>query len=148
MSDYKLTSEIIRLSKATEWNDARFEWDIEEIVKDNDPHTCLCGHFPIYELCTLRNIHNHNTALVGNCCVKKFMRLPSHKIFNAIARVQGDYSKPLNRDTIDHAYSKKWIDHYEYRFYTDTIRKRALSDNQKSMREAINKRIIDRIVKR
>lgn len=77
MSEYKLTEEIIALSEASTWNRAKLEWSLYEVYEAEEPETCLCGHFPIIELCTLLNRYNGKFATVGNCCVKKFIGLPS-----------------------------------------------------------------------
>lgn len=71
MSEYKLTQEIIALSQAKTWDVAKLEWILHEIYEAEEPETCLCGHFPIIEICTLQNKLNSNFVTVGNCCVKK-----------------------------------------------------------------------------
>jgi hypothetical protein len=87
MSEYQLTKEIVARSDAKVWDAAKLEWALEEVYESEEPDTCLCGHFPIIEICVLRNRVNKNTAIVGNCCVKKFIGLPSDRIFQAAKRV-------------------------------------------------------------
>ena len=99
-SQSQLTTEILKLSVAQTWNEAKREWSLEEIYEADEPETCLCGHYPIIELCLLRNDHNGAQATVGNICVKKFMGLPSDNIFQAIKRVRKDASKSLNLGAI------------------------------------------------
>lgn len=145
---YKLTTEIIALSVGKTWDEAKLEWQLEDVTKDEEPSTCLCGHFPIFELCTLRNTKNGTAAVVGNCCVKKFIGLPSDKIFQAVARVQKDWWRALNAETIDHAHQKGWITGWERDFYFDTMRKRiaGMSSKQSFKRNQINQRILKRII--
>ena len=52
MAEYKLSQEIIALSDAATWDDAKQEWDLDEIYKASrgNPETCLCGHYPILEV--------------------------------------------------------------------------------------------------
>ena len=90
MTKYKLISEILVRSQADEWADAKLEWLLHEVYAAAEPQTCLCGHFPIVEICVLKNKENQRRTRVGNCCVKKFMGLPSHLIFQAIKRVNND----------------------------------------------------------
>ena len=52
--------------------------ELEDIYSEDEPETCFCGHFPINELCFL------------NVCVKKFLGLPSDKIFDAVNRITKD----------------------------------------------------------
>lgn len=55
MSEYKLTQEIIALSVSSNWDVAKLEWKLYEIYEADEPETCLCGHFPIIEICVLSN---------------------------------------------------------------------------------------------
>ncbi|TBT59496.1 hypothetical protein D5E76_07095 [Vibrio parahaemolyticus] len=130
MSEYKLTEEIIKLSQSQLWDVAKSEWTLYEIYEADEPERCLCGHFPIIEICTLKNKLNSNYATVGNCCVKKFIGLPSDKIFQAIKRVRKDDEKSLNAEAISHAYDKGWVNDWEKSFYLDVMRKRKLTPNQ------------------
>ena len=120
---YKLGREIIALSEADHWDLARLEWGIEDIYMQQEPEACLCGHFPINELCVLWNRKNGNRAIVGNVCVRKFMKLPSNKMFAAIKRVTADATKAFNVELIEHAFAKGWINQWERGFYLDTWRK-------------------------
>ena len=131
---YKLGREIVSLSVATTWDKARLEWDIDEIYIQEEPDTCLFGHFPINEICVLRNRKNDATAVVGNVCVKKFMKLRSDKVFDAIKRVTADETRALNVEAIEHAFAKGWINEWERSFYLDTWRLRALSANRENKR--------------
>ena len=147
MAEYKLINEILSLSVSNTWEVAKTEWELNEIYFADIPETCLCGHFPIIELCELKNRKNKILAVVGNCCVKKFIGLPSDKIFQAVKRVRKDGEKGLNGEAIELAYSKKWINDWEYNFYIDTFRKRKLSENQLSKRRQINEKVLLKINK-
>ena len=80
MSEFKLIEEIIALSEASNWDEAKREWALLHVYREDDPLTCLCGHFPINEICVIGNMKNGREAIVGNVCVKKFMGLPSDLI--------------------------------------------------------------------
>jgi len=101
MSEYKLGQEIVARSVAKVWDTAKTEWGLHEIYEADEPETCLCGHFPIIELCVLINRRNGQLATVGNCCVKKFMGLPSDLIFQAVKRVRADSGRSLNAESIE-----------------------------------------------
>ena len=109
MSEYQLTAEIIKRSQAKVWDAAKLEWALKEVYEAEEPDTCLCGHFQIIEICALRNKLNGKGAVVGNCCVKKFVGLPSHKIFQAVKIVRKDTEKSLNAEAVQHAYDRDWI---------------------------------------
>lgn len=142
MSEYKLTEEIINRSQSKVWDIAKLEWSLYQIYEADEPETCLCGHFPILEICTLKNKLNGQFATVGNCCVKKFIGLPSNLIFQAVKRVRKDNQKSLNAEAIQHAYEKGWINEWEYKFSIDTMRKRNLSQKQLQKRMKVNEKML------
>ena len=147
MGAFKLTSEIINLSVSKDWETAKKEWLLSNIYFSDDTETCLCGHNPIKELCELSNSQNSNVAIVGNCCVKKFIGLPSNKIFQAIKRVRKKNYSSLNIETIEYAFEKSWINDWEKSFYLDTFKKRILSAKQANKRVQINLKIIEMFYK-
>lgn len=148
MPEYKLTTEIIDRSQSNNWDAARLEWLLQEVFESDDPDTCLCGHFPINEICILRNRVNGNQVVVGNCCVKKFIGLPSDKLFQAVKRIRKDLENSLNADAIQHAYEKGWITQWEADFYFDIMRKRILSPKQKAIKIRINEKVLRNMQRR
>jgi len=147
MSEYKLTAEIIRLSSTTNWATARSEWSLLEVYESVEPDTCLCGHFPIIEICVIANKRNGNKAIVGNVCVNKFLGLPSDNIFRSVKRVAKDNAKSLSVEAINHAHAKNWINNWERGFSLDTRRKRNMSEKQIAKRVQINKKVMLRMRK-
>jgi hypothetical protein len=145
MSEYKLTSEIILRSNSPVWAAAKLEWALHEIYEADEPETCLCGHFPIKELCVLRNRINSGLATVGNCCVKKFIGLPSNLIFQAVKRVRADATKSLNGESLAHALEKGWINQWEYDFYVRIMLKRNLTSKQAEKKKQINEKFMIRM---
>lgn len=142
MGEYKLTQEIIALSFSSTWDRAKLEWALHEIYEATEPDTCLCGKYPIIEICILRNRVNGKFATVGNCCVKKFIGLPSDKIFQAVKRVRKDSTKSLNAEAISHAHDKGWLNNWETDFYFDIMRKRKnLTQKQATKKVEINEKI-------
>jgi len=142
MSENKLIEEIINLSDANTWDKAKLEWHLEEVYRQDKPDTCLCGHFPINEICVLHNRVNGSRTEVGNVCVKKFLGLPSDTIFQALRRIAVDDTRAINAETIEHAFKKRWINEWEKKFYFDTMRKRKLTQRQLKKRIEINHSII------
>jgi hypothetical protein len=145
MPQFQLTSEILERSVARTWDEAKLEWSLLEVYESEEPETCLCGHFPIVELCVLLNRRNKNQATVGNCCVKKFVGLPSEKIFQAVKRVRKDTSKSLNGEAIQHAFKRGWINDWEKNFYFDIMRKRSLTSKQEDKKLEINQLVLLRM---
>ncbi len=145
MSEFKLIQEILKLSSAKSWDRAKTEWIIEDIFDSDNPETCICGHHPILEVCILRNKITLSQTIVGNCCVKKFIGLPSNEIFTSIKRIKKDINKSVNKQTINYVREKNWISEWEYSFYIDTISKRKMTEKQIRKRTQINQIILNRI---
>lgn len=144
MSEYQLITELIKLSSSQKWDEAKLEWQLIDVEKVEDAESCLCGHYPILEICTIKNIKTTKSARVGNCCVKKFNN-QSDKIFKAISRIKKDKTKSLNAETIDFAFGKKYISEWERNFYFDVMRKRNLYPKQIAKKESINGKVLSKI---
>lgn len=145
MPKFQLTSEILQRSIALTWDEAKLEWSLLNVYEAESPETCLCGHFPIIELCELLNRRNSKQVVVGNCCVKKFIGLPSDKIFQAVKRIRKDKSKSLNTEAVQHAFNRKWINKWEADFYFDVMRRRNLTQKQSSKKLEINELVLQKI---
>ena len=145
MSAYRLSQEIIERSTAKVWDAAKLEWALDEVFESSPPETCLCGHYPIVENCVLRNRTNGAYATVGNCCVKKFIGLPSDLIFQAVKRVRADTDKSLNAEAIDYAHGRGWMNDWERDFYMRLMRKRVLTEKQASKKRQINEKFLLRM---
>lgn len=149
---YKLIEEIIGLSVSKQWEEARKEWKLTTIkIADDEEvaegkYTCLCGHRHLKELCYIMNKRNGNEALVGNCCIKKFMRdIKSDKIFRAINAAKR--SKTISSALIDYCYEQGIINSWENGFFADVHRKRKLTDKQKHKFEMVRSKILDAVDK-
>lgn len=145
---FQLFREIIALSVADNWEEAKREWELIDIYREDEPLTCLCGHTPIIEICFLRNHHNGNNAIVGNICVNKFLGIDSNLIFEGLRRITEDPTKGLNAAATLHAFEKKWISEWQKNFSLDTNKKRKLSPKQEAKREEINRRVLARTTNR
>ncbi len=147
MSEYKLTTELLKLSQSQKWDEAKLEWELIDIERVEDPEECLCGHYPILEICLIKNSKTDNESRVGNCCVKKFNN-KSDKIFRSVARIRKNIEKSVNAETLDLAIKNRWINEKEYKFYMDIIRKRNLSEKQSAWKKAINQKIGNKVNKK
>lgn len=147
MAHQVLAEAIIALSQAKNWDKAVPEWKLLTIFISSQPETCLCGHFPTKELCVLYNTTNQNRATVGNCCVKKFMGLPSDRIFQSLKKLNKDATKAANEDTIQFVYERGIITPKDYEFYLQTHSKRndSLSVHQRKYRLDLNRKILQAI---
>lgn len=147
MGRFKLFGEIVARSVAKTWDEAVTEWALQDVYacEQGEPETCLCGHFPIVEICALRNRRNGVEVEVGNCCVKRFLGLPSDRIFTGLKRVRKNDEAALNVAAAEHAKAKGWITDWEYGFLINTARKRKLSPAQMNKRQQINARVLQKV---
>lgn len=144
----RLKANILEMSQATDWEVARKEWGLVGIHDVDEPETCLCGHFPIIEICHIHNRVTGHSTDVGNQCVKRFLGLRSDLIFTAIKRVRRDPTKPLNADAVAYFYERGLLNAWEYGFLQNTIRKRKLSTAQMESRLSINQKVMLAVKKR
>ncbi len=145
---YKLGIEIIKLSVSGNWNSAKLEWDLSHMYISRQKESCLCGHYPILNICVLKNNKNNNETEVGNVCVNKFMGLSSDKIFVGIKKITNDITKSVNADVVAYAFSQGKIDEWSRNFYLDIMRNRNLSPRQANKKEAINRKMISLLIKK
>lgn len=144
----QLSRAILALSKASDWETARKEWALVDIIEAETPETCLCGHYPIIEICEIHNRLTGNTTEVGNVCVKRFLGVRSDLIFTALKRIRKDPEKSLNADAIAFFRQRKLLTDWEYGFLRDTMRKRSLSEKQLNVRRRINEKILNAVSRR
>lgn len=141
-----LQREIIARSDANSWEPAKAEWALACVYWQATGGQCLCTHKPIKEICVLRNSKSEQEAIVGNCCVKRFLEnISSEIIFAAVRRVNLDGAKALNREVIKFARNLDWISAWDHKFYVNTWRKRKMTERQGNQRIRINNLILRRM---
>lgn len=139
---------ILALSWATDWEVAKKEWRLVEISEADEPETCLCGHFPIIELCTISNATTGKSVHVGNVCVKRFLGFRSDLIFKSLKRVRADLDRAIGPHATAFFHELRVINDWEYQFQQSTMRKRNLSERQSATRRSINRKIIAAVKRR
>jgi hypothetical protein len=147
LSQHKLITVLLALSQSEVWRQAQREWEFVTIYKGKGDDSCLCGHTPIIELCEIRNKLNDNTAIVGNCCVKRFLKMQIDLIFDAVKRIERDPTRSVNLRTLNQAISEAWITEWEYDFYKKIYKKRfrKLSPKRAAKKIEVNHKILRRI---
>jgi len=138
----QLKKAILALSRAQDWEAAKAEWRLVDISEADDPETCLCGHYPIIELCSIKNGVTGHLTTVGNVCVKRFLGLRSDLVFASIKRIRKDEEKGINVHAASLFFQRGILNQWEYDFCQDTFRKRDLTDKQLAKRISINRKIL------
>lgn len=144
----QLKAAILRLSHAHEWETAKAEWRLIDTYEADEPDTCLCGHYPIIEICTIKNAITKHEVDVGNVCIKRFLGIRSDLIFAAVKRIRRDNEKGIPPTAATFFYQLKVINDWEYGFLQDTGQKRVLTDRQLATRIKINTQILNWIARR
>jgi hypothetical protein len=139
---------ILALSRATDWEIAKKEWRLVEISEADEAETCLCGHYPIIELCTIANATTGTSVDVGNVCVKRFLGFRSDLIFQSLKRVRADRDKAIGPDATAFFHERGVINDWEYQFQQSTMRKRDLSERQLFSRRKINEKVLASVRRR
>lgn len=141
--NYKLTEEILKRSESENWDSAKTEWKFINVFESENDETCLCGHYPIKNICIIENIKNGQAVEIGNCCVKKFINVDvGDKVISSRKRVKKDINKGLNEATLNYLYENNIINDWEYKFSMDTKLKRNLSGKQLNIRLKINAKFL------
>lgn len=148
-----LKAHIIGLSESDHWESAKLEWELDHVeVLDVDPETppetCPCGHFPIVEVCWIRNTLNGQCTFVGNVCVKRFFGMPADAVADGFRRVLANPEKALNAAATEFCHTQGWINDWERHFCLDTCRKRRMSGRQLEKRIQINHHVLARLRER
>lgn len=136
---------IISNSISDTWANAVKEWSVANIDFSDDADTCTCGHYPIKEVCCIRNTLTKARLDVGNHCVRHFLDIDMGTAFANLRRVKADISKAITKNLLDLAYTHCWINDWEYAFCLNTAKLRSMTEKQLLCREKINKKIMDRI---
>lgn len=147
-----LPERIIELSNADAWNQAVQEWQLSsiEMLDPGEFDKCLCGHYPIRQLCHIANQANGETATVGNRCVEKFDKDdPAHaifcdapRIFQAASRMLDDPTASANPSLIEFAKTKQIFTGENASFYESIWRKRKLSPKQVKYKISLNQKLL------
>lgn len=140
----QLKQEIFARSlEKVDWTLCKNEWRVNDIYRVSEQQTCLCGHHPIFQICELKNEVTRTIADVGNVCVQKFIGLRSKRLFAALARVQSDPARSLNKEAIELYTHLRVIGAQEAEEYLSFYRKRKnVTEEQKQFKIAINQKIV------
>lgn len=141
---FRLAEEILKLSDSKSWDFAKLEWNFEMAYESEEEQTCLCGHYPIRNICVIKNKKTNNVTEVGNCCINKFLGIEDgNKVFTSIKRLKDDLTKSISVDVIKYMKNSTVLSEFEYHFYMDIHKKRNLSEKQLDLKKRINRKLID-----
>jgi hypothetical protein len=136
--------EIISLSESNEWDFAKLEWKFDSAYYAEDLQGCLCGHYPIKNICVIKNRKNSFITEVGNCCINKFLGInDGNKIFSSLKRVKEDITASISAEVIEYLYRKNAISDFDYKFYKSIWRKRVMSIKQWEIKKRINDQFLN-----
>jgi hypothetical protein len=134
---------LLEFSNATRWEDAKFEWHLVDIrfVDREYAETCACGHYPICEVCKIKNEVTQIVIEVGNCCINQVS--PEFDDLRRIFPARRDGR--INPAIFDYAKKRNIINDWESRFLTDKWNRRRLSTKQSNKFKDIRFKLYSRI---
>lgn len=141
-----LQEKILNQSESKIWEHAKREWKLNYIYENESHQECVCGHYPIKEICVIKNIKNKNQREIGNHCIKQFLGLNTSKLFLSVKKVKKDIVASVDCDTLDYAYENNFISNWDFNFYSHIRLKRILSQKQLDQKIRINEKIFEIIV--
>ncbi|QBO59586.1 hypothetical protein [Chryseobacterium salivictor] len=141
---FRLAEEIINLSESKEWDFAKLEWSFEFAYYADELQKCLCGHYPIKNICVIKNQKNSFVTEVGNCCINKFLGIEDgNKIFSSIKKLKENIAASMSAEVIEYIYRKKGISDFDYKFYKSIYRRRIMSTKQCEIKKRINQQFLN-----
>ena len=129
---------LLRYSEAKGWDDAKLEWHLVNIrfVDIDCAETCACGHYPICEICKIKNEVNNTVLEVGNCCINQLS--PEFDDLRRIFPALRDGR--INPAIIDYASKRGIITNWESKFLRNTWnRKRRTTKQERIFRDVRHK---------
>ena len=122
---------LLKYSEAKRWEDAKLEWHLIDIRFEDieNAETCACGHYPICEVCKIKNAINSTVLEVGNCCINQVS--PE---FDALRRIFPALREGrINPAIIDYAHKRKIVNDWECKFLANTWNKKHLTTKQSTI---------------
>jgi len=143
-NELKFRQAVLNASESQLWDEAKAEWKLHMVYNDHEnERSCKCEHSPIYQICLIRNRRNGNKLEVGNVCVRRFLRLMSHRIFAVLRRVHAERDKSLNPDSLDLFVERGVLSPQERDDYKVYWRRRKhMTDQQRAQKKRINDRVL------
>ncbi len=142
---FQLITGIISKSNSITWEEAVLEWETIDIYSLNDWEeslSSLCWHYPIRNICLLKNSKNTNLVIVWNICVKKFISDAPDKIFTWINTIRKDNWKWPSRELVEWMYLNKAINKYEYDFCIGKFWAKKFYGKQLEFRKTTNDKMV------
>lgn len=146
MSHHKLVREIVQRSNSDEWRDAKREWLFTDFTWNDSGETCLCGHYPIKEVCVIEHSLTGEVVHVGNRCIKKFLNVSFDSVFQSLKRVMKDIDKTFNAKAIFYLKSRDVICSEDANFYLRMWRRQKLAEPERRRLREINQSLLHHII--
>lgn len=147
MAKDKLKESIIENSINKDREKAKWEWEVINSYLMPWYTTCLCGKYPISEVCELQNKNNSKKVMVGNDCVKYFFDADHSYIYSAIKKIEENINNVVNDKIIIYALEKWRIDATQKSFYILMRRRKDPWEYQLKVRQDVNKILLEHFIK-
>jgi hypothetical protein len=112
----KLMASLLPLGIANNWENAIDEWAYIDLYQKIDG-VCPCGQKHIINRCVLENLITKETIEVGSDCVKNFLNINTHFVFDGMDKLRKDPTKKMNEDFFEFVKQRKWVNEWQIGFY-------------------------------
>lgn len=142
----RLKAHILPMSRSSDFDIAKNEWDLIAVEISEEWDNCPCGQ-DIKEHCYIANRETGHKTYVGNVCINRFIGIDTGTLFDGLKRIAKDPEANPNNAVIEYAWERGFLfGENEYRFLLSTARKRKLSERQAAWKSKINRRILNQTV--
>lgn len=147
MPKEKLKESIIENSINKDRESAKSEWEVIDIYLKPSYTTCLCGKYPISEVCELQNKNNLKKVIVGNGCVKYFFDINHGYIYKGIKKIKEDIDGVVSKKILEYAFKKWRIDAKQKSFYVVKKNQKNPWEYLLGIRQEVNKILLEHFIK-
>ncbi|MEZ8274183.1 hypothetical protein AB6C54_23550 [Vibrio splendidus] len=140
-SSYTLFKQIIDLSRARNWDEAKKEWRFKDFSQGIADVTCLCGKCSISKVFTLHNRYTESKIGLGSSCIRKFIPFTDKTLRNNAIEVLQDNTKQFHLNIMNQCVAQGIIDQIELFHYLPVRKRKSIEPRKLEHRIAVNKRV-------
>lgn len=148
MAKDKLKESIIENSVNKNRELAKSEWEVVDIYLKPWYTTCLCGKYPISEVCELQNKNNGKKVIVGNDCVKHFFNIDHGYIYRGIKKIRENIDGVVGKKIIEYALERWRIDATQKAFYVLKKTQKNPWEYLLGIRQEVNNILLNKCIKK
>ncbi|EKA4523340.1 hypothetical protein B4926_19005 [Vibrio cholerae] len=145
-SSYKLFEQVIALSRASDWENAKKEWEFKGFSQGNADETCLCGKCSISKIFTLFNKHTRCQIALGSSCINKFIPFTDQNLRKNAIQVLQDNTKQFDLKIMNQCLTQGIIEQNDLFYYAPIGKRKSIDPWKLEHRVEVNMKIASRLM--